>query len=187
MSARGSGRWAPVLVLACMIAATCSAGCADWPPTRPMDNRGSGAAGSGVGSGAPSETWSLALPADGTPNPDGTVTAPVVDAQGQTLGQIDFFTAIGAPVDDGSGTTYLPDALIAVSGTENATDPNAVLASNEMDFPADQIQPGATMTAQAGGLVFTVVIESADVQLINGLPMLDAASLVVRVDVALIS
>lgn len=166
---------------------SCASGC-DWPPKRysggPGAGPGSSAAGSdaGGGSNAVSE-GSLLLPADGAPNADGTVTGTVLDAHGNRIGQVDFFTSQGAPSTDADGNTIVPDALIGVSGVEDITDPSSRVASNEIDVAADELVPGATFTVQAGALTFAFTVEQANVESVGGEHGVEVSSLVVDVDV----
>ena len=179
-----------LLVAAAIASCVGVAGCASWPPSAPVATRGSSdpALGSGAGGGAPGRNVSdsLLLPADGAPNPDGTVTATILGSDGSQIGYVDFFTSQGAPVTDAAGNTLVPDALIAVSGAQNPLDPSSPEDSAEIDIAAADVVPGAVMTARAGALLFTETVEQANVVPVDGQPFLDPSSLVVRIDVSVL-
>ena len=160
-------------------------GCVNWTPLGGAGH--ASAAGSqpptpGVQGGA---TWTFLLPAEGIANPDGTVTALVEDPNGNPIGHLDFFTSRGAPAVGGGGQTLLPDAVLGVGGLENVNDPASPEVAGEIDIPASAMSAGASTTTRAGGLIFTVTVEGADVALLNGTPMFDAASLVVQIEVSI--
>lgn len=177
----------PALLVFGMLALSCMAGCSDWPVTKRYRGAGAGASsptpgGGSSGASAVSEP-SLVLPDDGTPNNDGTVTGTVLDANGNTIGEIDYFTSQGEPATDANGATFVPDVLIGVSGLEDVLDPSSAVVSSNVDVPAGELIPGASFYAQAGALTFLFTVEQADVESLGQEDGVETSSLVVGVDV----
>ena len=178
----------PWRILALLVALTAfGTGCNGWPAPSGPTYVGNQGGGYPVYSGPNAGSWSFLLPQDGTPNGDGTVTAEVVDAGGNTLGEIDFFSSSGAPVTGPDGQALVPDVLIGVSGLADVADPTSPVDSNEIDLAAGELAPGASVSAQAGQLLFTVTVQQANVLVDDtGQPYVDASSLEVTVDVSVV-
>jgi hypothetical protein len=135
---------------------------------------------------------SFTLPADGTPNDNGCVgpfcgtgtTLVVHDRAANALGYVYFFGWEGTAYQTSPTTSAASDLEIEVSGASDPTDASSAQVPGTIDFPANELIPGAAASTKAGGLLFTVTIQSATTLQNDGTTYFDMGSVVAKVDVS---
>lgn len=134
---------------------------------------------------------SFHLPSEGTPNNNGPIgpfcctgVSAVLEAKaGYTAGYAYFFGAHGQAYNVGD-TAIVPDIAIKIAGLADAYDPSSELVEGEIAWLADEMKIGAVKSVQAGELIFTSVIEDADIQPGPSGNYVDIGTLAVRIDVS---
>jgi hypothetical protein len=140
---------------------------------------------------SPLERASFVLPADGTPNDNGSigpfcctgVTAVVESNAGAAVGYAYFYSWKGQAYQVTPTTSVAPDASILIAGLADIEDPRSPLVKGEIDFTAAEMEVGASKSATIGQLHFTATIEAVTVTEHYGPPYFDMDSLAVRIDV----
>lgn len=135
--------------------------------------------------------WSFELPGDGTPNDNGHVgpfcctgeTAVVKSDDGSEIGYGYFYSWKGQAYFTGPDSSGAPDVSILVAGRQDLATAWSPLEQGEIDFMADELVAGSSRSTQAGGLLFTVIVEHAELQPGPKGTVFDMGSLAVRLDV----
>lgn len=149
-------------------------------------------AGDTVTLGESKARWSFEMPADGTPNNNGYVgpfcctgdTAVVKSDDGSEIGYAYFYDWKGQAYNTSADSSMAPDVLIHIAGVTDLNAAPATIEKSEIDFTADELVTGTSRSGQAGALLFTVIVEHAE--LTTGpseTTYFDMGSLAVRIDV----
>jgi hypothetical protein len=111
-------------------------------------------------------------------------TAVVYATNGDPIGYIYFYTVNGQAYIIGNDRSIAPDIKILVSGITDAQDHLSPQQQSSIDFPANQMIPGNSLSTRAGILNFTVYIDNAILETRDNQTYFDMGTVAITVSVS---